>query len=116
MQARVLENGDASDPFQVSNGVKQGYVLALTLFSILFAAMLLDAFRDCDRGVFIQFATDGKLFNLRRLQAKTKLFEATLLDFLFAVGCTLSRKHSVHHGLLRSYPWTIRADDQLWKD
>ena len=67
----------------------QSYVLAPTLFSILFAAMLLDAFSDCDRGVFIQFGTDGKLFNLRRLQAKTKVFEATLLDFLFADDCAL---------------------------
>ena len=67
MQARVQENGDTSDPFQVSNGVKQGCVLAPTLFSIMFAAMLLDAFSDCDRAVYIQFRTDRKLFNLRRL-------------------------------------------------
>ena len=89
MQARVQENGDASDPFQVSNGVKQGCVLAPTLFSILFAAMLLDAFSDCDRGVYIQFRTDGKLFNLRRLQAKTKVFEAILRELLFADDCAL---------------------------
>ena len=89
MQARVQENVDASDPFQVSNGVKQGCVLAPTLFSILFAAMLLDAFSDCDRGVYIQFRTDGKLFNLRRLQAKTKVFEAILREFLFADDCAL---------------------------
>ena len=50
MQARVLENGDASDPFQVSNRVKQDCVLAPTLFSILFTAMLFDAFSDYDRG------------------------------------------------------------------
>ena len=90
MQARVQENGDTSDPFQVSNGVKQGCVLAPTLFSIMFAAMLLDAFSDCDRGVYIQFRTDGKLFNLRRLQAKTKVFEATLREFLFADDCALA--------------------------
>ncbi|XP_078593825.1 uncharacterized protein LOC144871797 [Branchiostoma floridae x Branchiostoma japonicum] len=89
MQARVQENGDASDPFQVCNGVKQGCVLAPTLFSILFAAMLLDAFSSCDRGVYIQFRTDGKLFNLRRLQAKTKVFEAVLREFLFADDCAL---------------------------
>ena len=64
IQARVLENGDILDPFQVSNGVKQGCVLAPTLFSILFTAMLPGAFSNCDRGVYIQFCTDGKLFNL----------------------------------------------------
>ena len=50
MQARVQENGEASDPFQVSNGVKQGCVHAPTLFSFLFSAMLLDAFSDCKSG------------------------------------------------------------------
>ncbi|ROT78369.1 hypothetical protein C7M84_002918 [Penaeus vannamei] len=84
MQARVQENGDASDPFQVRNGVKQGCILAPTLFSILFAAMLLDAFCECIRGVYISFRTDGKLFNLQRLKAKTRVFEAILWDFLFA--------------------------------
>ena len=39
--------------------------------------------------MYIQFRTDGKLFNLRRLQAKTKVFEATLREFLFADDCTL---------------------------
>ena len=73
----------------MSNGVNRGYVLAPTLFSILFAAMMLDAFSDCDRGVYFQFGTDGKLFNLRKLQAKTKVFEATLLDVLFADNCAL---------------------------
>ena len=90
MQARVQENGETSDSFPVKNGVKQGCVLAPTLFSILFAAMLLDAFRDFDRGVYIQFRTDGKLFNLRRLQAKTKIYEALLREFLFADDCALA--------------------------
>ena len=55
MQARVLEKAYA---------VKWGCVLAPTWFFILFAAMLLDAFSDYDREVYIQFGTDGKLFNL----------------------------------------------------
>ena len=57
MQARVLENGDVSDTLQVSKRVKQGCLLAPTLFSILFAAMLLDASSDCDRGMYIQFCS-----------------------------------------------------------
>lgn len=69
---------------------KQGCVLAPTLFSILFAAMLLDAFKDFDRVVYIEFRTDGELFNLRRLQAKTKVFEAILREFLFAGDCALA--------------------------
>ncbi len=68
MQARVQENRDMSEPFPVVNGVKQGYVPAPTLFSILFSAMLIDAFSDCDLGVYIQFCTDGKLFNLCKVE------------------------------------------------
>ena len=36
-----------------------------------------------------KFRTDGKLFNLQRLQAKTKVFEATQREFLFAEDCAL---------------------------
>ena len=34
MMARVIESSDVSDPFPVTNGVKQGCVLAPTLFSL----------------------------------------------------------------------------------
>ena len=44
MQARVQDNGTFTEPFSVSNRVKQGCVLAPTLFSIMFSAMLTDAF------------------------------------------------------------------------
>ena len=33
MQARVQNDGEFSEPFEVTNGVKQGCVLAPTLFS-----------------------------------------------------------------------------------
>ena len=46
MLARVLDDGTTSDPFTVTNGVKQGCVLAPTLFSLMFSAMLLNFFKD----------------------------------------------------------------------
>ena len=46
MMARLLNDRNASDPFPVTNEVKQGCVLAPTLFSLMFSAMLTDAFRD----------------------------------------------------------------------
>ena len=49
---------------------KQGCVLASTLFSMMFSAMLTDAFRDGDSGLPIRYRFDRKVFNLRRLQAK----------------------------------------------
>ena len=64
MQARVQDNG--TEPFPVSNGVKQGSVLAPTLFSLKFSAMLNDAFCAERVGVDISHRTDGQLFNPRR--------------------------------------------------
>ena len=44
MLARVQNDGEFSDPFPVTNGDKQGCVLVSTLFSIMFSAILTDAF------------------------------------------------------------------------
>ena len=60
MVARVVENGDASEPFSVTNGVKQGCVLALTLFSLLFAEMLSAALSQTRAGNKIRYSTDGR--------------------------------------------------------
>nr|VZI11179.1 unnamed protein product [Spirometra erinaceieuropaei] len=46
MMARVTDNGAVSEAFAVINGVKQGCVLAPTLFSLMFSAVLMDAYRD----------------------------------------------------------------------
>ena len=84
MLARVQNDGEFSDPFPVTNGVKQTYVLASTLFSMMFSAMLTDAFQDGDNDISIRYRFDGKLFNLRRLQAKSKVQTEVLDEFLFA--------------------------------
>ena len=68
----------------MTNGVKQGCVLAPTLFSKIFSAMLTAAFQDGDSGIPIRYRFDGKLFNLRRLQAKSKVRIEVLDEFLFA--------------------------------
>ncbi|BHF72699.1 hypothetical protein SprV_0401576800 [Sparganum proliferum] len=62
MMAPVTENGAVSEAFAVTNGVKQGCVLAPTLFSLMFSAMLMDAYRD-ERppGIRIAYRTDGHL-------------------------------------------------------
>lgn len=41
MMAHTVEDGSMPDPFPVSNRVKQVCVMAPTLFSLMFAAMLL---------------------------------------------------------------------------
>ena len=80
MQILVLDDDQPSESFTVSN-VKQGCVLAPTLFSLMFSTMLTDAFRDRDAGVRIRHTPDGKLFNLKHVQAVTKVKETAIRDF-----------------------------------
>ena len=48
MMANVSVGGEVSESLSVTNGVKQGYVLASTVFSIFLSAMFDEAFRDID--------------------------------------------------------------------
>ena len=57
---------------------------------MVFSAMLNDAYREGKIGVDFHFRTEGKLFNLRRLQAKTKVTHDIAQDFLFADDCALN--------------------------
>ena len=84
MLARVQNDDELSDPFPVTNGVKQGCVLASTLFSMMFSAMHTDAFQDGDNGIPMRYRLDGNFFNLRTLQAKSKVQIEVLDEFLFA--------------------------------
>ena len=55
--------------------------MTLTLLNMLFAVMLTNAFQDCDTSFPIRYGFDGKLFILRRLQAKSKV-QTDVLDKL----------------------------------
>ena len=58
MMARVIDDGEPSEAFPVTNGVKQGCVLASTLFSLIFSAMLTHAFKQAELGINIKFRSD----------------------------------------------------------
>ena len=51
--------------------------------------MLQEASTGLDRGVHIQFRTDGRLFNIRRLKSQTKLSNILVHEMLFADDCAL---------------------------
>lgn len=84
MQARVSLNGELSDPFTVSNGVKQGCVLAPTLFSLFLTATLTHAFNDCNKGVLIQSRPNADLFNVNQFKSTRKTKGILVRELMFA--------------------------------
>jgi len=84
MKGQVLVGSEPSEAFEVHHGVKQGCVLAPTLFSLFLAAVLHTMKVDLNGGVYIRTRTDGKLFNLARLRAKTKTREMCIRELLYA--------------------------------
>ena len=73
MKGTVNYDRATSEPFEIHIGVKQGCVLAPTLFSIFFSMMLSYAFKTSTEGVFLHTIADGELFNLARLRTKSKV-------------------------------------------
>ena len=65
-------------------------VMASTLFSMMFPAMLTDAFHDSDIGIVLRYWCEWKIFNLQRTQVITKLQTDIIHDFPFADNCVLN--------------------------
>ena len=82
-QAKVQDKEESFVAFPVTNGIKQGCVLASTHFSIMFSAMLFDAFSGSNNWIDIRYRSDSSVFNLRRLQVKTKGKTNIVNEFLF---------------------------------
>ena len=78
MMVNVSVGGEVSESFSVTNGVKQGCVLAPMLFSIFLSAMLNEAFRD------IQSRESADLFNFAHFRVKTKTTRILIRELLFA--------------------------------
>ena len=90
MKGTVVYDGSTSEPFPVCSGVKQGCVLAPTLFGIFFSLLLSYAFDSSSDGIYLRTRSDGKLFNLARLRAKTKVTEVYVREMLFADDAALT--------------------------
>ena len=84
MKAKVNDGGGTSEAFNVTNGVKQGCVLAPTLFSIFLSAMLDVAFQGRREGVYIQSRQDADLFKMTHFKARTKCTLTLVRELLFA--------------------------------
>ena len=77
MQAQVVQVQVASNKYPVQNGVKQGCVLASTLFSIYLGAMLKVDFTAVSTGEYIQTSSDANLVKIP--QFKTEISQSDSL-------------------------------------
>jgi exonuclease III len=84
MKGTIQYDGSMSSSFEIKSGVKQGCVLAPTLFGIFFSLLLRHAFGTAQEGIYLRSRSDGRLFNLSRLRAKTLTRKVMLRDMLFA--------------------------------
>ena len=88
-------------PIKIRSGEKQGCVWAPTLFGIFFSVLLQHAFQFFSEGGLLHRTHhDGKLLNLTRLRAKTKVKTVLLREMLFAddaafVSHTESRQQAI---------------------
>ena len=95
----VFLDGKVGDSFEVKTGVEQGCILASKLFAVFLAFMLRLTRDRLTEGIQINYRTDGKLLNLRRSHAKTKVSSTFAVGLHYAddasVNC-LSEKTKQH--------------------
>ena len=89
MKGTVQFNGNLSKPFDMCSRVKQGCVLTPTLFGIFFTLLLRHTFGTAQEEIYLWTRSDGSLFNLAHLKARTKVCEALIRDMLFADDATV---------------------------
>ena len=84
-----------SEPFNIKSGVKQGCVLAPTLFGTFFSLLLKHSFGASTEGVYMHTRLDDKLYNIAGLRRKTTIRKTTMRDMLFANDAAVSA-HTEH--------------------
>ena len=77
-------NGSFSEPFEIRSSVKQGCVLAPMLFGTFIGLLLKHVLDTATEGIYLRTRSDGRLFNIAHLRAKTKVCEVLTRDMLFA--------------------------------
>nr|VZI23515.1 unnamed protein product [Spirometra erinaceieuropaei] len=87
MKARATDDEIASETFAMASVVKQGCVLAPTLFGLMFFAMLMDAYGEERPGIRIAYKTDVHSLNRLQMHTSTHLSTTVFHDLLFADDC-----------------------------
>ena len=87
MQGTAKVDVMISEPFPIVKGVKQGCVLAPTLFGIYFSVLLREAKQNAnlaDPGVGLGTRFDSNLFSTSHMKAKTKTTTLHACETLYA--------------------------------
>ncbi len=111
MEVTVLSNGGTkSEPFTVETGVKQGCVIAPTLFVIFIAAILHLIGEELPQEIPIMYRTNGRLFNLNRFKAKRKVNCTKITELKYADDNVIAA-HSAKdlQGILNAFAKANRA-------
>ena len=80
---RVFHDSRLTEEFPISCGLKQGCVLAPTLFALYLAAMLHEIPAD-NPGVNIKYRLDGGLFNIAKFRSQTLTTTKTITELQYA--------------------------------
>ena len=100
-KATIQYGGNVFDSFEIKIRVKNGCVLATTVFRIFFSMLLKCVFGCSSLGVKRHTRTDGNLLNLARLRAKRKVKKNfTVRDLLFVDVAALVVHSAQDHTLL----------------
>ena len=89
MTGIIFSSSNTSTPFNVNNSVKQGCIPVPVLLTLFLTIVLNHAPHDSTHGVYLRYKLDGSLFDMGRLNARTRTLERLIMEALLADDCTL---------------------------
>ena len=119
METVVGNGGLETSPFKVDTGVKQGCIIAPTLFAIYISVILHLTSQNLPEGVKLMYRTDGGLLNISRFRAKSKVLTSSIMELQYAddnalVAHSEADLQSILDAFARAY-WLLGLDLNIKK-